>query len=88
MSTQRGYPPSAQSPHRRATTPCEPNRLMQKVGWLLPLVPKAVVLRAQRENLLRDAEMAELIQSVPARARPATAPRRKPSEWQDGRLPK
>jgi len=40
---------------------------MQKVGWLLPLVPKAVVLRAQRENLLRDAEMAELIQSVPAR---------------------
>jgi hypothetical protein len=56
---------------RAAPNPRRKNPLPQKFGWLIPLVPEAVVFRAQLENLLRDPAMAALMAAAPdAMARP------------------
>lgn len=49
-----------------ARNPGRANPLLQKFGWLLPLVPDAVGHRSQLENLLRDPAMAALIAAAPA----------------------
>ena len=53
------------APYRRAATPRRRNPLPQTFGWLLPLVPDAAAYRSQLEYLLRDAEMAALLQAAP-----------------------
>ena len=67
------------APRRRASTPPRPpavqkprpppNPLARKFGWLLPLVPGAVVFRGQLETLLRDPEMAALLAAAPVSLR-------------------
>ena len=67
------------APRRRASTPPRPpavqkprpppNPLARKFGWLLPLVPPAVVFRGQLETLLRDPGMAELLAAAPVSLR-------------------
>jgi len=67
------------APRRRASTPPRPpairkprpppNPLARKFGWLLPLVPPAVVFRGQLETLLRDPEMAALLAAAPVSLR-------------------
>ena len=54
------------APHPRAATPRRADPLPKTFGWLLPLVPDAVVFRAQLDSLLRDPGMAELMQAAPA----------------------
>jgi hypothetical protein len=63
--------PRRSAPRRSSTVrrPRPPNRLPQKLGWLVPLVPEAVVFRAQLEFLLRDPEMAALLAAAPASLR-------------------
>jgi hypothetical protein len=46
--------------------PRPPDTLPRTFGWLLPLVPEAVVFRAQLESLLQDPEMAGLLAAAPA----------------------
>ena len=53
------------APHRRAAAPRRPYPLPQTFGWLLPLLPEAPAYRSQLEHLLRDAEMAALLQAAP-----------------------
>jgi len=67
------------APRRRSSTPPRPpavrkprpppNPLARKFGWLLPLVPAAVVFRGQLETLLRDPGMAELLAAAPVSLR-------------------
>ena len=67
------------APRRRSSTPPRPpavrkprpppNPLARKFGWLLPLVPPAVVFRGQLETLLRDPGMAELLAAAPVSLR-------------------
>ena len=67
------------APRRRSSTPPRPpavqkprpppNPLARKFGWLLPLVPGAVVFRGQLETLLRDPEMAALLAAAPVSLR-------------------
>ena len=67
------------APRRRSSTPPRPpavrkprpppNPLARKFGWLLPLVPPAVVFRGQLETLLRDPGMAELFAAAPVSLR-------------------
>ena len=62
------YAPRRHSAARRkpsARRPRPPNPLLQKFGWLIPLVPEAVVYRSQLECLLRDAEFAALLAAAP-----------------------
>jgi len=56
-------PPAVQKPRQ------PPNPLARKFGWLLPLVPAAVVFRGQLETLLRDPGMAELLAVAPVSLR-------------------
>ena len=63
------------APRRRSSTPPRPpavrkprpppNPLARKFGWLLPLVPPAVVFGGQLDSLLRDPEMAALLAAAP-----------------------
>ena len=46
-----------------------PNPLLRKFGWLLPLVPPAVVFGGQLDSLLRDPEMAALLAAAPVSLR-------------------
>jgi len=67
------------APRRRASTPPRPpavqkprpppNPLARKFGWLVPLVPAAVVFGGQLETLLRDPGMAELLAAAPVSLR-------------------
>ena len=67
------------APRRRASTPPRPpavqkprpppNPLARKFGWLLPLVPGAVVFGGQLDSLLRDPEMAALLAAAPVSLR-------------------
>jgi len=67
------------APRRRSSTPPRPpaarkprpppNPLARKFGWLMPLVPNAVVFRGQLETLLRDPEMAALLAAAPVSLR-------------------
>jgi len=67
------------APRRRAATPPRPpavrkprpppNPLCRKFGWLMPLVPPAVVFGGQLETLLRDPEMATLLAAAPVSLR-------------------
>ena len=67
------------APRRRSSTPPRPpavqkprpppNPLARKFGWLLPLVPGAVVFGGQLETLLRDPEMAALLAAAPTSLR-------------------
>ena len=67
------------APRRRASTPPRPpavqkprpppNPLLRKFGWLMPLVPGAVVFGGHLENLLRDPEMAALLAAAPVSLR-------------------
>jgi hypothetical protein len=57
---------SARPPRRPGQPPPPPDRLPQKFGWLLPLVPEAAGYRSQLEHLLRDPEMAALLAAAPA----------------------
>jgi hypothetical protein len=50
---------------RPGQKPPPPNKLPQQFGWLLKLVPEAVQYRGQLENLLRDPEMAALLEAAP-----------------------
>jgi hypothetical protein len=52
-------PPAVPRPRRRSELP-------RTFGWLLPLVPEAVQYRAQLDHLLRDPEMAALLEAAPA----------------------
>ena len=55
--------------HRRKAIDPKPRRqspLPQNFGWLVPLVPEAVVFRAQLESLLQHPEMAALMAEAPA----------------------
>jgi hypothetical protein len=54
------------TPHHRKATPRRADPLPKKFGWLLPLVPEAVVFRSQLEFLLRDPGMVDLIEAAPA----------------------
>jgi hypothetical protein len=47
----------------------QPNPLLKKFGWLLPLVPEAVGYRSQLEYLFRDAEVMALLAAAPASLR-------------------
>ena len=61
---------SAGPPRRRPGQPPPPrNKLPNKFGWLLPLVPEAVGYRSQLEHLLADPEMAALLAAAPAAMR-------------------
>jgi hypothetical protein len=62
------YAPRRFAPHRPPADPKPrpPNQLPQKFGWLLPLVPEAVVFRSQLERLLRDPEFSALLAAAPA----------------------
>ena len=62
---QRSAPPR----RRPGQAPPPPNKLPQKFGWLLKLVPEAVGYRAQLEHLLRDPEMAALLAAAPTAMR-------------------
>jgi len=67
------------APRRRSSTPPRPpavrkprpppNPLARKFGWLLPLVPPAVVFGGQLDSLLRDPEMAALLAAAPVSLR-------------------
>ena len=67
------------APRRRSSTPPRPpavqkprpppNPLARKFGWLVPLVPAAVVFGGQLETLLRDPGMAELLAAAPVSLR-------------------
>jgi hypothetical protein len=57
---------STAPPRRRpGQAPPPPNKLPRKFGWLLKLVPEAVQYRGQLEHLLRDPEMAALLEAAP-----------------------
>ena len=57
-------------PRRRpGQAPPPRNKLPQKFGWLLKLVPDAVGYRSQLEHLLADAEMAALLAAAPTAMR-------------------
>ena len=62
------YAPRRSGPRRESEspTPRQPSKLPQKFGWLLPLVPDAVVWRSQLESLLRDPEVVALLAAAPA----------------------
>jgi len=67
------------APRRRSSTPPRPpavrkprpppNPLARKFGWLMPLVPGAVVFGGQLDSLLRDPEMAALLAAAPVSLR-------------------
>ena len=67
------------APRRRSATPPRPpavqkprpppNPLARKFGWLMPLVPGAVVFGGHLDSLLRDPEMAELLAAAPVSLR-------------------
>jgi hypothetical protein len=57
---------SAPPRRRPGQPPPPPDKLPQKFGWLLKLVPEAVGYRSQLEFLFRDAEMAALLAAAPA----------------------
>ena len=57
-------------PRRRPGQPPPPlEKLPQKFGWLLKLVPQAVGYCSQLEHLLRDPEMAALLTAAPTAMR-------------------
>ena len=62
------YAPRRFAPRRGSESPKprQPSKLPQKFGWLLPLVPDAVVWRSQLESLLRDPEVVALLAAAPA----------------------
>ena len=62
------YAPRRSGPRRESENPKprQPCKLPQKFGWLLPLVPDAVVWRSQLERLLGDPEVAALLAAAPA----------------------
>ena len=62
------YAPRRFAPRRPPAEPKprQPSKLPQKFGWLLPLVPDAVVWRSQLERLLQDPEVVALLAAAPA----------------------
>ncbi len=60
------YTPRPAAPRRRRPgQPPPPDKLPKKFGWLLKLVPDAIGYRGQLEHLLRDPEMAALLEAAP-----------------------
>jgi len=62
------YAPRRSGPRRPPAEPKprQPSKLPQKFGWLLPLVPDAVVWRSQLERLFQDPEVVALLAAAPA----------------------
>ena len=62
------YAPRRFAPRRASESPKprQPSKLPQTFGWLLPLVPDAVVWRSQLERLLQDPEVVALLAAAPA----------------------
>ena len=62
------YAPRRSGPRRGSESPKprQPSKLPQKFGWLLPLVPDAVVWRSQLERLFQDPEVVALLAAAPA----------------------
>jgi hypothetical protein len=62
------YAPRRSGPRRKPADPKprQESPLPSKFGWLLPLVPDAVVWRSQLEHLFRDPEVVALLAAAPA----------------------
>jgi len=62
------YAPRRSGPRRESESPKprQESPLPSKFGWLLPLVPDAVVWRSQLEHLFRDPEVVALLAAAPA----------------------